>query len=770
MPRLLSRLTVVLALLGGADAFATVLVPMSDADLVHTSTVIATGTVERMESAGLPGGRIHTRISLAVEAVVKGRGVGRTLEFHQPGGRLGDRTAHVFGAAEFAPGERVLVFLARGRDGALRPNALALGKYRIETGPGGTTVARRTTPTADVRDLGRFLDRLGALAADDPGEAVPPAAPAALVTAPFTLLGTPPARWFGQTVVFGVANAEAALGPSTSQTILADAFAAWTNVASAAIDPQAGGSTPAAPSIAGGACDGVSTVQFNDPFDEISDLAGCTGVLAVAGYCASGETTVVNGTTFRRIVEGDLTVNDGVGACFGAVHTAEVLTHEAGHAIGLGHSSEDAGEPDPALEDATMYFLAHFDGRGAALRADDVAGVAFVYPGSAGPDADGDGVGDAADQCPGTPAGLAVDAAGCACTDPGHASCDDGDPCTTDSCRPDTGSCIQTFVDCSDADPCTYDGCDAAGSCVHTPAGDQDGDGICDPLDDGDGDGVPDSQDRCGASPAGVAVDPTGCACADPGHAPCADADPCTEDGCDAASAACVHGPPTCDDGDPCTADACTGAAGCTHAPASDTDGDGLCDAADACPRLPGAAATDLDGDGIGDDCECRQGAPGRCVPGQGQPGRRCFVEWLPSAPAPVRHALPAPRLGCTDGDPACDLDTVAGQCTFETLLCINNQDPRFPGCIPFDTTTLTVRSPAPGRPRDAADEANAATLAAALDLSAQSRDFCSAPLRLVVPTRGTRPGARTFKVTTRTLTHPGRARLRLVCDPAPVG
>ena len=51
-----------------------------------------------------------------------------------------------------------------------------------------------------------------------------------------------------------------------------------------------------------------------------------------------------------------------------------------------------------------MYYRAHFDGRGAAVHADDMAGVRFIYPGATDPgvpDQDGDGVADAQDNCPG---------------------------------------------------------------------------------------------------------------------------------------------------------------------------------------------------------------------------------------------------------------------------------------------------------------------------------------------------------------------------------
>ncbi|MBI1826586.1 MAG: hypothetical protein HYR83_09400 [Planctomycetes bacterium] len=46
--------------------------------------------------------------------------------------------------------------------------------------------------------------------------------------------------------------------------------------------------------------------------------------------------------------------------------------------------------------------------------------------------------------------------------------CDDGDPCTIDSCD-DMGGCIHTSKSCDDDDPCTIDNCDTSGECTHDP-------------------------------------------------------------------------------------------------------------------------------------------------------------------------------------------------------------------------------------------------------------------------------------------------------------
>jgi hypothetical protein len=68
-----------------------------------------------------------------------------------------------------------------------------------------------------------------------------------------------------------------------------------------------------------------------------------------------------------------------------------------------------------------MYYRAHFDGRGAGLRADDIAAVRSIYPGAPSEtptdDADGDGVSDATDNCPGNDAVLGLANAGQTDTD-----------------------------------------------------------------------------------------------------------------------------------------------------------------------------------------------------------------------------------------------------------------------------------------------------------------------------------------------------------------
>lgn len=127
-------------------------------------------------------------------------------------------------------------------------------------------------------------------------------------------------------------------------------------------------------------------------------------------------------------------------------------------------------------------------------------------------DSDGDGVADAIDQCPGTPAGEPVNADGCSDT---QLDADgDGVPDTLDQCpgtpsgeTVDANGCSDSQLD-SDADGVA----DALDLCPGTPAGEPvDADGCAASQLDTDGDGVVDSLDLCPGTPLGTPVDADGC-------------------------------------------------------------------------------------------------------------------------------------------------------------------------------------------------------------------------------------------------------------------
>ena len=212
-------------------------------------------------------------------------------------------------------------------------------------------------------------------------------------------------------------------------------------------------------------------------------------------------------------------------------------------------------------------------------------------------DADGDGVADADDACPGSDDRLDAD---------GDGVPDGCDPCPADANDDQDGDGA-----CDSDDPCPFDNpddtdgdgaCDLFDPCPADPFDDRDGDGACDsddpcpddPGDDGDGDGVCDGVDPC---PLDRFDDVDG-------DGVCASADPCPFDNPDDSD-----GDGVCESFDPCPLDN-----------PDDSDSDGVCDGVDLCPGEDDATC-DIDGDGFGpldgDCCETTAacGEPARVNP-----------------------------------------------------------------------------------------------------------------------------------------------------------
>ncbi|MBC6606508.1 OmpA family protein [Hymenobacter sp. BT188] len=149
-------------------------------------------------------------------------------------------------------------------------------------------------------------------------------------------------------------------------------------------------------------------------------------------------------------------------------------------------------------------------------------------------DEDMDGVPDRKDKCPATPAGVAVDEAGCPLDGDG-----DGVPDYQDKCPTEKG--LANLEGCPDRDNDgvrdSEDECpDQAGTAALRGCPDADGDGVADKNDtcpdtpagtqvdatgcpvnlDQDGDGIKDDVDKCPGTPAGATVDSTGCRVIDP--------------------------------------------------------------------------------------------------------------------------------------------------------------------------------------------------------------------------------------------------------------
>jgi hypothetical protein len=146
------------------------------------------------------------------------------------------------------------------------------------------------------------------------------------------------------------------------------------------------------------------------------------------------------------------------------------------------------------------------------------------------------------------------------CESGGTLNCDDTNPCTTDGCNPQSGcthglitgcqACTTSGI-CSDGNPCNGTETCVGGLCRTGTA-----------LSCGDGKAC--TTDSCNTQTGCVNAPIVGCqscttnAGCDDGNA-CNGVETCVSGRCRSGSAT------TCDDGDPCTTDGCAAATGCTH-------------------------------------------------------------------------------------------------------------------------------------------------------------------------------------------------------------
>ncbi len=244
--------------------------------------------------------------------------------------------------------------------------------------------------------------------------------------------------------------------------------------------------------------------------------------------------------------------------------------------------------------------------------------------------------------------------------------CDDGDICTIgDVCQNQV--CQGMPIDCDDGNPCTEDSCvPDEGQCLHVPLPDGTS------CDDGNACTVGGecANGKCGG---GLPID-------------CDDDNACTDDGCDPEYGGCTHYDVGCDDDNDCTDDYCDPGSGCVNMPNDNNCADGnpctddYCDPASGCVNMPNDDPCD-DGDlcTVNDHCGedgCVHGTPIDCDDGNECTENTCN---------PATGECTSDPIECDDGDQctddACDPDT---GCTHEDIVCPEGQlcDPASGECV----------------------------------------------------------------------------------------
>jgi len=405
-------LTCVVMIAAMSGSATTIVLPTDDqliakSPVIIEATVVSSLAVER-------NGRIWTETTLSVERALKG-GVSGEIIVREIGGVVGDRITKVFGTPEYAAGERVLAFLTPTPRGDYQTVDLYVGKFTEARTLGGERLWHRDDIDADValldadfrphvasnaqRRADAFEQYVAARVANKSGDKSYVIENPILqrgdvrnggfaVKSNFTLISEPTVyRWFtfeqnGTARWYSQGTQPGYTGGGVNE--ISTAMSAWTGYASALIrysysGAASGNLQPLSTT------DGINGILFNDPHQEIAGTynAGTGGIVGQGGFNGvSGSSTWTSpfaadashpAQSYRayNITEGGLVIQDGVTPSAGISSTllAEIVAHEFGHTLGLGHSS-----------DSTALMYPTVTGRGPSLRADDQLAARWLYP------------------------------------------------------------------------------------------------------------------------------------------------------------------------------------------------------------------------------------------------------------------------------------------------------------------------------------------------------------------------------------------------------
>ena len=331
---------------------------------------------------------------------IAGTDPGAVFEVREPGGRWGQKGVAVAGAPRFTVESNYLLFLDPAPDGRWQSKMMAYGLLE-ESREGNVlkplaeadrveVLAQRAFEPVGLYKKTELLAHLKEVSSGAQWNRERVVASGSLASPLGALHNAPaackfltdlgdglPIRWFG----FEGGSAAASISPTTpGQTGIADGgvsavqqgVASWTNHSDSAIRFLAGSTQPASVSCSGNFDLDEGAVLFNDPCEDIANLAGCTGTLALGGAFYNLAPQLYDGEPWHPATSTYVVVNNG-SQCVGETSFKEMMAHELGHAQGFGHHTP----ANPA--NALMSAMLKADGLGPALRVTDKQCASYAY-------------------------------------------------------------------------------------------------------------------------------------------------------------------------------------------------------------------------------------------------------------------------------------------------------------------------------------------------------------------------------------------------------